>query len=178
MKATPRKNALQRLFAGLAEHVFQTQLGIADPPLTDYLSDLLMRFVRVEALHRVRNLKGKPLGHVSDMLAEAEARMGEARREVHRHIGDFTLFWTGVYPESLRRGRGQLASDQFGDFCVHGKRAYLIASTIETDEGAPSCVLERLGHEFEMCAYGLREVRREWERREGGDDSPRPLLLN
>ena len=25
-----------------------------------------------------------------------------ARREVHRHIGDFTLFWTGVYPEALR----------------------------------------------------------------------------
>ena len=35
------------------------------------------------------------------MMVEAEARIGDARREVHRHIGDFTLFWTGIYPEAL-----------------------------------------------------------------------------
>ena len=29
-------------------------------------------------------------------------------------------------------------------------------------EEAP--VLRRLSNEFELCAYGLREVRREWER--------------
>ena len=27
-------------------------------------------------------------------------------------------------------------------------------------------VLERLSHDFELCVYGLGEVRREWERRE------------
>ena len=57
--------------------------------------------------------------------------------------------------------------DFFHDYCQHGKRAYYIASTIEVpppDEEAE--VLERLSHEFDLCAYGLGEVRREWERRE------------
>jgi hypothetical protein len=27
----------------------------------------------------------------------------------------------------------------------------------------------RLSEQFELCAYGLREVRREWEENEGGE---------
>jgi hypothetical protein len=112
------------------------------------------------------------------MLAEADERLGGARREVHQHIGDFTLFWTGVYPEALRQQKGRAKADQFGDYCVHGKRAYLIASSIEVDDSAnpPNEVLERLSTQFEMCAYGLREIRREWERLDD-EGCPRPLWL-
>ena len=46
------ENALRRLFGALTEHAFQVDLGIADPPLTDYLSDLLVRFSRCEEMHR------------------------------------------------------------------------------------------------------------------------------
>lgn len=171
---------LQNFFAGLAEQTFQTHLGVADPPLVDYISQLLIRFVRYESLYRIRNPNGRPMRLLGEMLAEAEARIGSARREVHRHIGDFTLFWTGVYPEAVRPSRKTAGMDQFGDYCLQGKRAYLIASSIETDseDEAPGEVLERLSRQFEMCAYGLREVRREWERREGDDDTPRPFLIN
>ena len=41
-----------------------------------------------------------------------------------------------------------------------GKRGYRKASEFDDDE-AP--VLRRLSDEFEVCAIGLREVRREWE---------------
>src|SRR5262245_57235223 len=117
---------LRDYFAGIAEYTFQTRVGIADPPLIDYISDLLTRFIRSDALYHVRDLGGRRLGEVGLMLAEAEARVGDARREVHRHIGDFTLFWTGVYPEALgqaTRGTRARSHDQFVDYCVHGKRA-------------------------------------------------------
>jgi hypothetical protein len=171
---------LRDFFAGLAENTFQTQLGVADPPLIDYLSEMLLRFVRTDSVHRVRGLGGRRIEYLGEMLHEAEARVGDARREVHRHIGDFTLFWAGLYPEALRGKHGEPALDRFADYCIQGKRAYFIASTIETEReaGAPAEVLERLSTQFEMCAYGLREVRREWERREGDDETPRPLLIN
>lgn len=173
-------NVLRRFFSGLAEQTFQTHLGVADPPLVDYLSDLLIRFARLDAVYKVRHLSGRPATEIGEMLTEAEARIGDARREVHRHIGDFSLFWAGLYPESLSRRSGRRQLDRFGDYCAQGKRAYFIASTIETDseESAPADVLERLSHQFEMCAYGLREVRREWERHEDDPESPPPLLLN
>jgi hypothetical protein len=170
--------SLGRFFTGLCEYIFQTRLGVADPPLTDYLSEMLLRHVRSDNFHRVRNLAGRPAVEVADMLAEADQRMGVAKRDVHRHIGDVTLFWTGVYPESLKTLRSVERKDYFVDYCTHGKRAYMIASTIETDEDdvAPNSVLERLSLNFEMCAYGLGEVRREWERRDE-EDVPRPLIF-
>ena len=173
-----RTGTVDRFFVGLCEHVFHTQLGIPDEPLVDYVSDLIVRFVRFDQVHRVRNLAGRPAHEVADMMSEAEQRIGLAKRDVHRHIGDVTLFWTGVYPEALPRLRDVAKKDFLIDYTQQGKRAYYIASKIETDreEDAPADVLARMSVNFEMCAYALGEIRREWERRD--DDTPRPLIIN
>jgi hypothetical protein len=162
---------LRRLFAGLTEQTFQATLGVADPRLTDYLSELLSRFVHIDAVYRLAGPDGRRLEEVVEMMLEAEALppQGRTRREVHRHIGDFTLFWTGVYPEALKRLRSALSRDQFLDYTARGKHSYYIASTFAEDpyaEEAP--VLRRLSEEFELCAYGLNQVRREWERNRAG----------
>ena len=181
MQAQPR-DTLRRFFAGLSEHTFQIQLGVVDPPLIDYITDMLVRFTRSDAVYRIRSLTGQPLVQVAMMLAEAEHRVGEAKRDVHRHIGDFTLFWAGLYPETLKRMQSPSAKDHLVDYCAQGKRAYWIAASLgATDADSGECehaVLERLSRQFEMCAYGLREVRREWERRDGDGDLDQPLLLH
>jgi hypothetical protein len=155
------------MFAGYTEHTFLERLGIGDPHLIDYLSALLTRFVHVDAICRISNVRGRRLEEVADMMLEAQSMpaQGRTRREIYRHIGDFTLFWTGVYPEALERLRSALRKDHFIDYCEQGKRSYFIASTFEGEpfkEEAP--VLRRLSLEFELCAYGLNQVRREWER--------------
>src|SRR5262245_36386382 len=78
---------LRRLFGGLTEHAFMQSLGLADPQLTDYLSELLSRFVSMNAVYRLRDAQGKPLEDVAAMLIEAEAMPpeGGTRREDHRH---------------------------------------------------------------------------------------------
>ncbi len=150
---------------------------MVDPQLVDYVSDLLVRFVRSDTVHRIRSVTGRPLMSITEMMAEATQRLGDAKRDLHQHIGDFTLFWAGVYPEALRKGTDE---QQFERYCSHGKLSYHIASTIASsdDEAPQSDVLIRLSERFELCAYGLREVRREWE---DGDDSefgPGSILLN
>lgn len=171
-------STLDRFFTGLSEHVFFSQLGVADTQLVDYVSDLLVRFSRTDTMHRVRQLDGRRATEVVAMVAEAEHRVGEAKREVHRHIGDYTLFWTGVYPEALREMQSSDKRDQFLSYCAQGKRAYSIASDIAAEGRHVSCeLLKRLSVQFEMCAYGLREIRREWERRDGDGESEVPFLL-
>ena len=156
---------LRRYFSGLTEHAFVDRLGVADPRLIDYLSLLLARFVHMDDVHRHTGAKGRTLEQVADMLLEASALpTGRTCREVHRHIGDFTLFWTGVYPEALKRLKSLLRKDHFVDYCEQGKRSYWIASTYDGDayaEEAP--VLRRLSEQFELCAWGLSQVRKEWE---------------
>ena len=161
---------LRRYFSGLTEQTFIDALGVADPGLVDYLSLLLARFVHIDALHRLHADSGKTLEEVADMLMEAEAMPpGRTSREVHRHIGDYTLFWTGVYPEALKRLRSVLHKDHFVDYCNQGKRSYFIASTFEGDPfRAEAPVLRRLSEQFELCAYGLSQVRKEWEQTRAG----------
>jgi hypothetical protein len=174
------EHPLRRHFAGLTEQTFLTTLGVADPELIDYLSLLLSRFVHINSIYRLSNARGKRLEEVAEMLIEAEALPpeGRTRREVYRHIGDFTLFWTGVYPEALKRLCSVFSRDQFIDYCEQGKRSYLIASTFEDApyrEEAP--VLRRLSEEFELCAYGLNQVRREWDRTNASLPPPGPTKL-
>src|SRR5262245_57592179 len=70
---------LRRLFAGLAEQTFITTVGIGDPPLIDYLSELLSRFIHFDAIYRLRNTQGRRLEEVAEMMAEAEALPPEGR---------------------------------------------------------------------------------------------------
>ena len=168
MAALPANHPLRRLFAGLTEHAFMVTLGVGDPPLIDYLSEMLSRFIHMKELYSLR-AHGRPIEEVAEMVMEAESLPsgGRTRREFYRHIGDFTLFWTGVYPEALERLRSKHTKDFFVDYCEQGKRSYYIASTFDDEpyqEEAP--VLRRLSDRFEMCAYGLRQVREEWERQQ------------
>jgi hypothetical protein len=162
----PPEHPLRRMLSGVTEHAFQTTLGVADPPLTDYLAELLSRFIHIDALYVVKNSQGKPVTEVVDMLHEAAALPPEGRtaREYHRHIGDFTLFWAGLFPEALARLRSKLCKDSFIDYCEQGKRAYYIASTFTAGPDKPEApVLRRLSEQFELCAFGLTQVRRELE---------------
>ena len=76
-----RRHLLRRFFAGLTEYAFHTRLGIADPPLVDYLSELLVRFVRCDELFSIRGPTGQQFNQVADMLIEAQERQGEAQAE-------------------------------------------------------------------------------------------------
>ena len=153
-------DALSRFFTALTEHTFQVELGVADPPLTDYLSDVLYRFVGFKSIYRIRNAVGKRLEDVAEMMAEAEQRTARPKREIHRHIGDFTLFWSGVFPEALKRLQGADRRDHLIDYCEQGKRSYFIASTFDGDPyDGEAQVLRRISEQFELCSYGLNRVR-------------------
>ncbi len=175
----PESHPLHRLFRGLTEHTFFGELGIGDPRLVGYVAGLLARFVPSEGVWAIRDGQGRRLNEVAAMLAEAEASDDETRRrECHRHVGDFTLFWTGVYPEALAALRSRRSADHLIDYQQQGKLSYYLASTLPGD-GDQAPVLRRLSDEFELCAFGLSMVRKEWERLEPPGAGPGgPLLMS
>jgi hypothetical protein len=163
-RAIPESHMLHRLFRGLTEYAFMTELGIGDPPLVGYVAELLATFVPSQAIWRLRDEHGRPLTEVAAMIAAAEAAADTVRRrECLRHVGDFTLFWTGVYPEALAKLRGRGSADALINYQQQGKRSYYLASTLSADD-SEGPVLRRLSDQFELCAFGLSCVRREWEK--------------
>jgi hypothetical protein len=164
MWSAPADHPLRRLFAGLTEHAFLASIGITDPPLIDYVSELLTRFTHIGAVYRLSGPGGRPLTEVAEMVMEAEEipPEGRTRREYFRHIGDFTLFWTGLFPEAVQRLESGWAKDSVLSYTLQGKRSYLIAGSFEEDPyREEAAVLKRLGTEFELCAVGLNRVRKE-----------------
>lgn len=173
-----RDPSVREFFSGLTEYTFHVRLGVPDPSIVDYLSDLLVRFLRSDGVYRIRGARGKRLTQLATMYAEAQQRIGDARRETHRHIGDFALFWAGVYPEALPRMQQADSPDHLIEYRREGRKAYRLAAELPADERKPrSDVLERLAEEFDLCAYGLGEVRREWERRDEEGTAEAPFIF-
>ncbi len=109
----PENHPLRTLFRGATDWAFRhgefPEVRARDARLKWYLSeDLLTRFLHVDQLYRLRNARGKPLADVVEMLTDAESQGVSAEVQaltVQRHIGDYTLFITGLFPESLGRLR-------------------------------------------------------------------------
>jgi hypothetical protein len=161
------RHPLRRLFAGITEQTFQGSLGVVDPNLIEYLTTLLLRFIHVDAIWSLRDQNGKRLKDVTDMLLEAgrEGRSIAAMRNAYQHVGDYILFWVGTYPEELKRLQGWTRKDCLLDYHEQGKRSYWIASQYDDEPyQAEAPVLLRLSERFELCAYGLGQVRRAWEK--------------
>lgn len=163
---------LHEFFAALVVKNYSA-VGLSETALTDYVTQVLEAFVRAGASRRP----------VAALLAASDPVYGEASsfaREaaVRRRIGDVTLFFTGMFPESLARRRG---ADALLDYVAAGKESYHIVSeyerTREEMEPPPelaalaSAVLReaepraplfaQLSAEFERCMYGLNLVKSE-----------------
>ncbi len=174
MLPTPEDHPLRRLFAGLVESAFYTEMGVGDPKLVDYVADLLATFVHMDSVRLFTAADGQHLERIGLMLTaslDGEPSSAFPREfSIHRHIGDYALFWTGLYPERLRLARRPTWSDGVRDYVVQGKRSYRIASHLGDDASKPpSDLLHRLSEEFESCVHGLGLVRKSWERREEGE---------
>jgi hypothetical protein len=181
---------LRQLFGALSEKVFSEKLGWPDFNVSEYVSALLVDFTHVDHLYRVSNSRGEQVRAVVELLYESEvtyeAGSFEREREVHRHIGDFTLFMAGLFPEYLKRIRtaGLIYHKDFlVDYIKTGKRSYrMVADFGDSDlAGAkPSPPLFRkLAENFELCVLGLGYIRDDLDRMQDPRfQQARRILLN
>ncbi|MBI4737331.1 MAG: hypothetical protein HY766_14945 [candidate division NC10 bacterium] len=168
----PKGHPLCRLFASLAEENFAAHLGWPDAEVIGYVTEVLTDFVHVDQLYKVRNAQGRRVEEVAEMLYEGDllhrADSLEREREVHKHVGDYTLFMAGVFPEflhRLKRSTAVVSADALLDFIRVGKVSYRIVSEFTYGPYAPSAPLFRkLSENFELCVYGLGQVRAELDR--------------
>jgi hypothetical protein len=97
----PESHPLRDLFVELVSRHYTDELGMRDPEVSGYVANMLAEFCELDQLFKVRNAAGKPLDDVGEMLLESDPVYGPApcfdrERQVRKHIGDFTLFFTGM----------------------------------------------------------------------------------
>ena len=168
-----RNHPLRRLFTGLVERRFLQDLHLPDPRVAGYVASVLVDFTHVENLYRIRNAGGRQLEDVAEILVESnpllEAASFDRERTVRKHVGDYTLFLLGIFPEhvawSRRRRDSPLRVDHFVDYVRAGKESYSIVSAFgqfEYRDAAP--LFRKLADNFELCVFGLNLVKGDLDR--------------
>jgi hypothetical protein len=157
----PANHPLRGFFNELVlRHFHREERAIAS-----YVAAVLVDFTHVANLYRIRNARGRWLEDVGEMLVESNpllaGRSFVREREVRKHIGDYTLFMSGLFPEYVaslpRRG---LRLDAFVDYLKAGKESYRIVAAFGDD----AALFLHLSERFEMCVYGLNLVKADLER--------------
>ncbi len=170
MEAIPGPNCLHQLFEDLVNLHFDRDIGLRDSNVKQYVADLLTDFADTSQLLHIRNANGRPLDDVGEMLLESDPVFGPApsfdrERQVRKHIGDYTLFFTGMFPESINRFRlRKNRLENFVDFVKAGKESYYVVSKFdqfEYEKVAP--MFAKLSKEFEACVFGLNCVKGDLE---------------
>ena len=163
----PESHPLRQLFQELVSRNYSSSgIELRDPALSSYVANLLTEFCEIEQLHKIRDAGERPLSDVGEMLLHSDPVYGPApsfdrERQVRKHIGDYTLFFTGMFPESIHHFRlRRQRMENFVDFMRAGKESYFIVSKFEHFEYQKVAPLfARLSREFERCVYGLNLVK-------------------
>ena len=161
---------LRRLFTDLVQSRLLGSAGLDDLPSARYIAGLLVDFSHVDNLYKVRGSKGKRLEEVGEMLIASnpvlEGRSFIYEREVRKHIGDYTLFLAGLFPEYVARiHRGKNRLDSFVDYVKAGKESYSVVAAFDQFEFKDEAPLfRRLADRFELCVFGLNLVKEDLER--------------
>lgn len=143
-------------FTDAIHESLHARLGLdSDVDVEAYLTDMLVAFVHQDEVFSIRDKNGRQLKTVAEMMAEGDIRLNadsfEREREVHKHIGDFLLFWGGMFGQFLECDR-------------QGKESYHIVSTFDFDPYSQEAPLfKKLSDEFEAYRLGLSLVRASFE---------------
>ena len=104
----PEHHPLRKLFLSLTDRVL-THTSLRDKDILKYLSNLLMSFMYVENLYKLKDENGKRLEHLVDMLEHASQQgLVVERKGSYKQIGDYSLFVLGMFPESLASARPEM----------------------------------------------------------------------
>lgn len=163
---------LRKLFAALIQKHLVGAARLDDPQIAGYVGDLLVTFTHANNLYCIRDARGKRLEEVSEMLIASnpllEGRSFDYEREVRKHIGDYTLFLTGLFPEYVARiARKGALMDSLIDYLKAGKESYRVVAAFDQFEYRNAAPLFRkLSEQFELCVYSLNLVKEDLARQQ------------
>ena len=159
---------LTRFFDRVVRRSFG-DLALSDDLAADYLSDLMTRFAHTKNLYPTSGVSAHRLESVAEALLEIQ-RVWDVdsphfnplrERELRRHIGDYTLFMTGLFRERVEH------LSVTGYYIREGKRWYHFVFEHDRADARPQARLFRvIADRFEGYAGVLNYMRKVYFRPE------------
>jgi hypothetical protein len=154
----PPPTRLTRFFDWLIRRTFQ-DLRIKEPTVAQYISNLLAEFARTEKLYEIKDLQGRRLETVVELLLEAkkteEASSDlERERKIYQHTGDYILFMSGLFREYVEKNAF------LGYYLEEGERAYEAVFQLNLLLQQPAYLFLELARRFEFYAGAVHYMRK------------------
>lgn len=104
----PPSDPLTAMFQQATQKAFCCYPELYDRDVSEHIcSNILSEFVRSDRLYWIWDKEGNRLEEIPDMLAEGDvllhAESLEKELAVQEHIGNFSLFMSGLFPRSSQR---------------------------------------------------------------------------
>jgi hypothetical protein len=125
-------------FYVLVRHVLR-QSGLDDRAVADYVAEMLTEFSRAERLHCTARGQPLPMDYFFEMLAALQTADDYTAFCIRAHIGNHSLFFSGVFPERIRSRAERRGFPDLRYYQELGRTSYRIASN------------HRLANEFDLA---------------------------
>jgi hypothetical protein len=126
-------------FYVLVRHVFKRS-GIEDREVADYVAEVLAEYSRTENTRCVVRGKPEPLDYFFEMVAALQQVDDHAGFFIRTHIGNHSLFLSGIFPERIRYRAEYKGAPNLKYYEELGRANFRVASD------------HRLAHKYDLSA--------------------------
>lgn len=137
---------------------------LGDKSVVNYIANLLSIFVKSDRLHRIHRNDEHTHHYLTDMIQEAVEADSHRQFLIYSHIGNYSLYMTGLFPQWIeyrRRYKHRPVTTQFyinfGRESYERASAHAMAREYELDE-----VFFRLSIMFDVYKEALNHLARQY----------------
>lgn len=145
-------------FYVLVRHVLR-RAGISDRSVADYVAEVLAEFSHSERARCVVPGHRQPLDYMVDMLAALQTADDRTRFCIHAHIGNHSLFFSGIFAERIRTRAGSHGFPGVRYYEDLGRANYRVASDHRLARRYDlSSIFTTLSDRFDVTREALNEL--------------------
>jgi len=164
-------------FYVLVRHVF-ARSGINDRAVADYVAEVLTEFARTERARCVVPGQPNPLDYFFEMLAALQTADDRTSFQIRVHIGNHSLFLSGVFPERIRFRAEKKGFPDLKYYEAVGRAQYRVASDHRLAQRYElASIFSTLSQRFETTRLALNDISdRLFSLGDGGEAAERLLI--
>jgi hypothetical protein len=128
LRAAPMPGPSPSLFFYVAVRHALVARGVTDRRMADYCAALLREFGRGDRAHRIAPVDDHRHEYLVDILSDASSAQGDRQFRVLVHLGNYALWFAGVFPERIAARRGRTGGPDLAYYDTLGGRGFAEAS--------------------------------------------------
>lgn len=117
------------LFVCVAVRQTLRRAGISDARLSNYVGALLYEFGARDRAFRIARQDDQVYRYVADIVADIDQQSGRRRFLLQAHLGNFTLWLSGIFPDRISERRHRRGGPDIGYYEAMGTQGFRQAAS-------------------------------------------------